>query len=53
MEVKGNKLIIHSLQNPRHSWDEQCVEMSRLGDDRLLDSEAANSGSWDKTEWEW
>jgi antitoxin MazE len=53
MEVKGNKLIIHSLQNPRQSWDEQFVEMARRGNDRLLDSEVAIPSSWDKDEWEW
>jgi antitoxin MazE len=53
MEVKGNKLIIHSLQIPRQGWDEQFVEMARRGDDRLLDAEVAIPGSWDKDEWEW
>ena len=53
MEVKGDKLVIQSLQNPRQSWDEQFVEMARRGDDKLLDSEVANPGSWDKDGWEW
>jgi antitoxin MazE len=53
MELKGDKLIIHSLQNPRQGWDEQFVEMARRGDDKSLDSEAANLTSWDKDEWEW
>jgi len=53
MEIKGDNLIIHSLQNPRKGWDEQFVEMARRCDDRLLDSEAAIPSSWDKDEWEW
>jgi antitoxin MazE len=53
MEVKGDKLIIHSLQNPRQGWDEQFVEMARQGDDKSLVSEASNLSGWDKDEWEW
>jgi antitoxin MazE len=53
MEVNGNKLIIRSLQNPRQDWDERFVEMARLGDNKLLDSEDVSPGSWDKDEWEW
>jgi len=53
MEVQGDKLVIHSLRNPRQGWDERFVEMACLGEDKLLDSEAANLSSWDKDEWEW
>jgi antitoxin MazE len=53
MEVQGDKLVIHSLRNPRQDWDKQFVEMARLGDDKLLDSEAASLSRWDKDEWEW
>lgn len=53
MEVQGDKLIVRSVHSPRQSWDEQFIEMSRRGDDKLLDSEAGYLSSWDKDEWEW
>lgn len=53
VELKGNKLIISSLQSPRQGWDEQFAEMGSRGDDRLIDSEAIKLSSWDEEEWEW
>ena len=53
VEVQGDKLIVRSARSPRQGWDEQFSEMARLGDDKLLDSEAVNLRSWDNTEWEW
>jgi antitoxin MazE len=53
MEVQGDKLIIHSPRNPRQGWDEQFIEMARLGDDKLLDSDVTSTSIWDKYEWEW
>jgi antitoxin MazE len=53
IEVQGDKLIICPLRNPRQGWDEQFVEMARRGEDKLLDSDAASTSSWDKNEWEW
>jgi antitoxin MazE len=53
MEVQGDKLIIRSVLSTRQGWDEQFAEMARRGDDTLIDSEAVNSSSWDKDEWEW
>jgi antitoxin MazE len=53
MEVKGDKLIIHSRQSPRQGWDEHFGEMARRGDDKILDFEAISPGNWDKDEWEW
>jgi len=53
MEVQGERLIIHSLRNPRQNWDEQYFEMARRGDDKLLGSEATSTSNWDKDEWEW
>jgi len=52
MQVQGDKLILCPLRNPRQGWEEQFVEMARLGDDRLLDADTV-PGSWDKDEWEW
>jgi antitoxin MazE len=53
VEVQGDKLIVRSVRSPRQDWDKQFAEMARRGDDKLLDSEAANPSSWDKDEWEW
>ncbi len=53
IEVQGDKLIVRPVRNPRQGWDEQFVEMARLGDDKLLDSEVVSLSSWDKDEWEW
>lgn len=53
IEVQGDKLIVRSVLVPRQDWDEKFAEMARLGDDKLLDSEALNLSSWDEDEWEW
>ncbi len=53
IEVQGDKLIVRSVLVPRQNWDEKFAEMARLGDDKLLDSEALNLSSWDEDEWEW
>jgi antitoxin MazE len=53
MEVQGDKLIIRTPYTPRQDWDRQFDKMAGLGDDKLLDSGALNTSSWDKDEWEW
>lgn len=51
MTVKGNNLIIRSVQRPRQNWAVQFAAMAEQGDDRLLD--LITSTQWDGDEWTW
>jgi antitoxin MazE len=53
MEVQGDKLIIRAPHTPRQDWDRQFDKIAGLGNDKLLDSGALSTSSWDKDEWEW
>jgi antitoxin MazE len=49
--LKGNAIVIRPAINPREGWIEAFVEMSRRGNDALVDGDVANE--FDETEWEW
>jgi len=51
LEIENDRLIIRPARQPRFGWDSAFAEMSRRGDDSLLDEETLSS--WDKNEWGW
>ena len=50
--VQQNQLLIRAARQPRSGWEQQFQAMAGVGDDKLLDGDAAIS-SWDESEWEW
>lgn len=53
LELQSGQIIIRSPHQPRRDWDAAFAEMSRRGDDALLDGDALLSTDWDEEEWEW
>ncbi|MBI5420190.1 MAG: AbrB/MazE/SpoVT family DNA-binding domain-containing protein [Deltaproteobacteria bacterium] len=53
LEVRDQQIVISAVRKPRQEWDMKFREMARRGDDKLLDSEALISTTWDEEEWEW
>ena len=51
LEIEDDRLIVRPARPPRFGWNKAFAEMSRRGDDSLLDEESTSS--WDKTEWRW
>jgi len=51
MKVVGDKLIIHSSNQPRQGWENLFIAMAKKGDDRLVDEPF--STQWDEEEWTW
>lgn len=51
-EIKNGKLILSSIQIPRTGWKESFKEMSKSGDDQLLEPDIF-SISTDKKDWKW
>ena len=51
--VKGNTLVIASVQNPRQGWSESFARMNEIGDDKLLEDDVIISSNWDRDEWQW
>ena len=53
MEVRGNRLVIHSPAKPRTGWEEAFRAMALSGDDALIDTGAVAETAWDRDEWRW
>ena len=54
MILRDNEIVLRSAEETRKGWDKAFEEMSRKGDDRLLDQEDIERPSkWDETEWTW
>jgi antitoxin MazE len=53
IQVKDEQIVITPLQKPRAGWDEAFREMSKRGDDKLLDAPLTSLTRWDEEEWEW
>jgi antitoxin MazE len=53
LEAHKGQVIIRASRGPRSGWEERFAEMSRRGDDALLDPEAVTLSSWDEAEWKW
>ena len=51
LKVDGDNIIIQSSQHSRHGWEAHFAEMTKKGDDRLLDEPI--SSHWDEEEWTW
>lgn len=51
LEIDNDRLIIRPARAPRSGWSEAFEEMSRRGDDSLLDEEQVSL--WDESEWRW
>lgn len=53
LEVRDHTLTIHPVAKTRARWDEAFQEMSRRGDDRLLDPDLTGATAWDREDWQW
>ncbi len=53
LEVLPDQLVVRSVHQPRHRWEEQFKLMAEGGDDQLLDEESLVLTEWEKSEWEW
>ena len=54
MILRDNEIILRSAEQSRKNWDAAFDEMSKEGDDELLDREDIERPSeWDETEWTW
>jgi len=51
LEIENDRLIVRPARQPRSGWSEAFVEMSKRGDDSLLDEETVSC--WDESEWRW
>lgn len=51
IEVQGNHLIIHPVEQVRKGWEKAFIKMAEKGDDILLDD--TNPTEWDENEWQW
>ena len=53
IRVEHNTLVIRPAKTPRAGWAAAFREMSRRGDDTLLDASHPSLTRWDEDEWEW
>jgi antitoxin MazE len=51
--VDKSSLVIRPVKQPREGWSQAFQEMSRRGEDKLLDPDMPSLTSWDEEEWEW
>jgi antitoxin MazE len=52
LDVRDNVIMIHSINPSRLGWDKAFAQMTRLGDDAMLQNDSKAS-KWDAEEWEW
>lgn len=52
LDVRDNVIMIHSINPSRLGWDKAFAQMTRLGDDAMLQIDSKAS-KWDAEEWEW
>ena len=53
LEVLSNRLVVRSVHQPRHQWEESFKAMADAGADQLLDDEPLVLTEWEESEWEW
>jgi antitoxin MazE len=53
MSVHDGTLVIAPAGQSRQGWAEAFREMTRRGDDELLDGDLATSGPFEAESWEW
>jgi antitoxin MazE len=51
LKVEGNHLIVEAIDRTRKDWELRFEEMTKKGDDLLLDQ--AFTTKWDEEEWSW
>jgi antitoxin MazE len=52
MDIRDRMVIIYSPRRTRSGWGKAFQQMSRLGDDKLLDPQPIAT-RWDDEEWQW
>ena len=52
IDVQDHMILIHSPRQCRAGWAKAFTQMSRLGDDKLLDPQQAST-RWDGEDWQW
>ncbi|MBW1786967.1 MAG: AbrB/MazE/SpoVT family DNA-binding domain-containing protein [Deltaproteobacteria bacterium] len=53
LTVEGDRIIVHSIAEPRAGWDSEFKAMSEAGDDAVIDGADGLSHPWDENEWQW
>jgi antitoxin MazE len=53
IHVQDEQIVITPLQKSRAGWDDAFREMTKRGDDKLLDAPLPSLTRWDEEEWEW
>ena len=51
--IEGNRLIIAPAVHPRANWTASLKNMSRMGDDKMLDDDVQTPTMWEEDDWEW
>ncbi len=52
LAVRGSSIVITPSQHVRAGWSDAFAKMHELGDDALIDAQAAAS-DWNKRDWRW
>ena len=52
MDVRDQAIIIHAPRQPRSGWGKAFKQMSRLGDNAMLDPQPIPT-QWDQRDWQW
>jgi antitoxin MazE len=53
IQAENGSLVIRPARAPREGWADAFREMSRRGDDALLDGSEPLQSAFDDEEWEW
>ena len=53
LQIREGEIVLRSVREVRSGWEEAFKAMVEVGDDELLDADAALSPTWDQEEWEW
>jgi antitoxin MazE len=53
LSVEPGQIVMRPARRARQGWAERFAEMTRHGDDRLLDGDQLTASSFDDEEWEW
>ena len=53
LTAEAGRLVIRPARGPRADWAQAFKEMSRRGDDALLDDVPPTLADWDDREWQW
>jgi antitoxin MazE len=53
IHVQDEQIVITPLQKLRAGWDDAFREMTKRGDDKLLDAPLPSLTRWDEEKWEW